>query len=47
MLYIQTEENVIVGRDCCFSGWIIPTPFLPLVAEKEKVDLNPPHGPNE
>lgn len=54
MLYIETKENVNVGRDCCsstsstgFSCGIIPTPFPPLVAEMEKVDLNPPHGPNE
>lgn len=51
MLYIETKENVNVGRDCCSSTGlscrIIPIPFLPLVAEMEKVDLNPPHGPNE
>lgn len=54
MLYIQTAENVTVGRDCCSSTFsaalscsIIPIPFPPLAAEMEKVDLNPPHGPNE
>lgn len=54
MLYIETKENVNVGRDCCsftsstgLSCGIIPIPFLPLVAEMENVDLNPPYSPNE
>lgn len=54
MLYIETKENANVVRDCCFSTsstglscGIIPMPFPPLVAEIEKVDLNPPHSPNE